>query len=177
MLLQQAQQIATEIIQHLKPHCEHIVIAGSVRRQEKICKDVEIVCIPKKCKAVFNEQVNLFGEIETTVQYTGLDRNFIKALSDYPIDKGSPRGRHCKINYVGAYADVFICTQSNFGYIYALRTGPKALSQRLVVYLKQNGYVCNDGWVYKNGTPIEITQESELFTMAGLKFYDPQFRK
>jgi DNA polymerase/3'-5' exonuclease PolX len=177
MLLNHGQQIANEIIKHLQPHCQRIAIAGSVRRQAAVCKDVEIVCVPNGCKAIWNKAADIFGGTEYSVQYAKYSPEFIAALSAYPIEKGHPTGRYVKINYMGSIVDVFICTPTNFGYIHAIRTGPKSISQRLVVNLKLRGYECKDGWVYKDGHPGELKEESEVFALAQMKFYDPQYRK
>lgn len=177
MILSQAQKIADEIIQHMQPHCQRIAIAGSVRRQASVCKDVEIVCIPNGCKAVWSKTGDLFGGTGYIVEYSKYSREFITALSAYPIEKGHPTGRYVKINYMGSIVDVFMCTPTNWGYIHAVRTGPKSISQRLVINLKMKGYECKDGWVYKDGHPGELKEESELFALAGMKFYDPQYRK
>lgn len=46
--LSEAKTIALEIYELLKPHCERIKIAGSIRREKAFVNDIEIVCIPKK---------------------------------------------------------------------------------------------------------------------------------
>jgi DNA polymerase/3'-5' exonuclease PolX len=56
--LAQARQLAQELATiHLRPACERIEVAGSVRRGKSEVSDVELVAIPR-----FGEQLNLFGE-------------------------------------------------------------------------------------------------------------------
>jgi DNA polymerase/3'-5' exonuclease PolX len=45
MELQQAQKIASQVIQTLKPFCERIEVAGSIRRKRPFVHDIDLVCI------------------------------------------------------------------------------------------------------------------------------------
>jgi DNA polymerase/3'-5' exonuclease PolX len=47
MKYQEALKIAQETVELLRPHCERIEIAGSIRREKPEPNDIEIVAIPK----------------------------------------------------------------------------------------------------------------------------------
>ena len=47
MRLEQAQKLAQEIVEQIRPHCERIEVAGSIRRKKSEVHDVDIVLIPK----------------------------------------------------------------------------------------------------------------------------------
>ena len=47
MKYSKAKRIADSVLQELKPHCERIEIAGSIRRKKEYPNDIEIVSIPK----------------------------------------------------------------------------------------------------------------------------------
>jgi DNA polymerase/3'-5' exonuclease PolX len=177
MTLQQAKKMADEIIQHLQPHCQRIAIAGSVRREVDFPKDLEILCIPNGCKATLFTKTTLFGQDEHTMLYSPYSKQFIAAVNSYNVYEGKASHRHCKINYMGNQVDLFMCSPDNWGYIYALRTGSKSHNQRLMVYLKQKGYECKDGFVYKDGLPGVIKEEGDLFTIAGMNILEPKYRK
>lgn len=177
MQLNHAKTIADEIIQHLQPHCQRITVVGEVRREKDVCKKIEILCIPKGCKVVWSKSGDLFGGNEYSFQYTRYSQEFIKALAAYPIVKGHANGTHCSINYVGCIVDVFMCCPENFGYWLAAYTGPKSLANRLVINLQHKGFVCKEGWIYKDGVPGECTDESHVFALAGMNFYEPKYRK
>ena len=69
MEYQRAKQAADYLLKQLKPHCEKIEIAGSIRRLKQTgIKDVELVAIPK------TEKSGLFGNSETRSD------GFIKAV-------------------------------------------------------------------------------------------------
>ncbi|GAI67541.1 unnamed protein product, partial [marine sediment metagenome] len=47
MELEQAQEIADDLLKRLYPYCQRIEVAGSVRRQKPEVGDIELLCIPK----------------------------------------------------------------------------------------------------------------------------------
>ena len=56
MTLKEAVIISARIIKPLRPFCERVIVAGSIRRQRKTVNDIEITC--KNCK------VNASGNID-----------------------------------------------------------------------------------------------------------------
>ena len=46
MELSKARDIADQVIERLRPHCERVQIAGSIRRGKERVKDIEIVASP-----------------------------------------------------------------------------------------------------------------------------------
>ena len=64
---------ARAFIELLKPYCERVFVAGSIRRQKYWVSDIEIVCVPR----YENERINLFD----TVPVNQLMRH-IKQLAD-----------------------------------------------------------------------------------------------
>lgn len=47
--------IADELLRTLRPSCERIEIAGSIRRAKKEVKDIELIAIPKFIPDLFGE--------------------------------------------------------------------------------------------------------------------------
>jgi len=47
MLLAEARKLAEQMVERLRPACDKIEIAGSVRRGKPEVKDIEIVCLPR----------------------------------------------------------------------------------------------------------------------------------
>ena len=76
----EAQAIAQEVVEQLRPHCERIVVAGSIRRKKSEVGDIEIVAIPKPYSSglfenglakVVNQWKKIKGEMEfRKIKYT-----------------------------------------------------------------------------------------------------------
>ena len=63
MELEKAKAIANEVVDKLKPFCERIVVAGSIRRHKSIVLDIDIVYIPAN-QGQFIEALKAMGKIE-----------------------------------------------------------------------------------------------------------------
>lgn len=158
---------AARLRDHLAPHCERIVIAGSIRRQKPEPKDIELVAIP------FQAPVDLFGD------ENGHCPAFGEALQQVGrIVQGCPvHGKGIKlVLHDGTAVDLFTCTRENWGYILTLRTGSAEHNVKLVQRLKANGYECRDGRILWKGAPRETPDEASVFKMAGLAYVEPQHR-
>ncbi|MEO6539584.1 MAG: hypothetical protein ABIN74_01285, partial [Ferruginibacter sp.] len=118
---QEAIQVSHVLLKMLEPHCDRIMIAGSLRRYKPLVKDIEIVCIPKGCKMIYVTKEDLFGNKEITYTITKPCPEFVKAVDQFHKIKGDATGRYTqrKINET-LVADIFMCTADNWGYILAL---------------------------------------------------------
>lgn len=58
MRLAVAERYADRIMAWLEPVCNRLAVAGSVRRRRPVCRDIDLVCIPKTM-----EERDLFGEV------------------------------------------------------------------------------------------------------------------
>ena len=47
MKLEDAEELAGEIVEHIHPFCERVEIAGSIRRKKSEVRDIDLVLIPK----------------------------------------------------------------------------------------------------------------------------------
>lgn len=155
---------AVDLRRILAPHCERILIAGSIRRQKAEVKDIELVCIPKRGGGMFGED---FSEGFTTAVHRCLQ-----------VQKGSAvNGRYIKgFAYSGTKVDLFTCTPDNWGYILTLRTGSAEHNIKLVQRLAANGYRCKDGQVWWRGTVVPLPTEFDVFRRAGLPWTEPKDR-
>lgn len=175
---EEAMQIAHVVYKLLEPHCDRIMIAGSLRRYKPAVKDIEIVCIPKGCVMEYTTQADFFGAQETSHRITKPSKGFIDAVSQFHKIKGEPTGRYTQRRLNEKIVlDLFMCTADNWGYILAVRTGSadyshKVLGSRWVA----KGYKGTNGMLYKNGSPVKVLQEEDLFTLCGMKYIDPKMR-
>ena len=156
--LSEAQVIADRIVESLRPYCDQIAVAGSIRRQKPEVKDIEICCIPKQEPS---------GALELFQQKMVRDRGFISSVMTMEIIKGDPEtGKYVKCQHPqGIKLDLFIAKPSNWGIIYMIRTGSADYSKMMMWKLKQAGYPVIDGFVHHQGKVIDTPDEKSVFSL------------
>jgi DNA polymerase/3'-5' exonuclease PolX len=167
MELAKAFTIANEIRRQLAPYCNRIEIAGSIRRNKPEVKDIEIVCIPRRIK------IGLFNAD------TEICPGFIRVINQWEAVKGSATGKYTqRILPQGINLDLFTATPDNWGLIYAIRTGPASFSHYiLAIGWNKAGYKSVNGMLTKNGEPVTVREEIDLFHLIGLPWQNPADRK
>jgi DNA polymerase/3'-5' exonuclease PolX len=156
-----AKEIAEAVLEKLKPHCERIEIAGSIRRKKANPNDIEIVAIPKPYDVDFFE----LG-IATIVN------QWEKVRGELPCKYTQ------RILPEGIKLDLFFATVDNWGLIYAIRTGSAEFShKKLAVSWVKKGYKSINGMLTKDGEKIFVKEEIDLFNILGLKWIEPEERK
>ena len=150
-----ALEIAKKIEAELRPFCDRIQIAGSIRRQKANVKDIEIVAIP-------NDRFQL-----------GLIVNRWKKI------RGDVGGKYIqRILPEGINLDLFFASEKNWGHILAIRTGSAEYSHLiLAIGWVIAGYKSIDGTLHKGSNPIEVREEADLFRLIGLDYVEPQYRE
>jgi len=162
---EEAMKYATEVLEFLRPDCERIEIAGSLRRKRKRIGDIEIVAIPKPY-----EGEGLFA--------TGI----AATVSRWEKVKGTLPCKHTqRILPCGMKLDLFFATPETWGHVLAIRTGPSEFSHKeLARRWCRMGYESIDNYLYKRGQSgipgISFREEADLFFFLGIKFVKPEDR-
>lgn len=166
---QEALLIANKYLNLLKPFCERIEIAGSLRRKCKLVGDIELVVIPKKVKCI----TSLFNEVEYKVY-----ENFKTIINSLKKVKGEPDGKYTqRILPEGITLDLFIVNENNWGLIYAIRTGSQRFSHKILATgWSKLGYESKGGILYKGEKKYCIREEIDLFNLINLKYIEPELR-
>lgn len=156
MKLEQAEIIANKYVRLLGPYCKRIEIAGSIRRQCAEVGDIEIVCIRNTAKLF-----NFVGEV-----------NKLKKI------KGEATGKYTqRLLLEGINLDLFMCYKENWGLIYAIRTGSVGYSHTVLAEgWAKCGFKSADGMLQKDGLPVPVYEEKDLFDLIGVQFKPPEFR-
>ncbi len=160
MELKKALEIADRIKEELRPHCERIEIAGSIRRKKPEVRDIEIVVRPKS-----------YG--------VGAYRSGIATVVDkWEKVKGELPCKYTqRILPEGIKLDLFFATKQNWGLIYAIRTGSTEFSHKvLAIGWCKKGYKSIKGMLHKEGEPIEVREEIDLFNLIGIDYVEPEQR-
>jgi DNA polymerase/3'-5' exonuclease PolX len=166
MILSEALKIAIDVREQLRPHCERVEIAGSIRRNKPEIGDIEIVAIPLPYETGLFEN----GVAAVVNQWTK-----VKGELEY---KGRPKVKQCKYTQrilpSGMILDLFFATPTNWGYIYAIRTGSVEYSKILAQRWTQLGYHGDDGYLWRTGGGVvEVAEEEDLFKLLNIPFCPP----
>jgi hypothetical protein len=139
MKLDEARTIAGALCDLLRPACERIVIAGSIRREKAEVKDVEIVCLPIA-------RMNLFGEPAGNVLAAEIEAAMAREVH-LSWDRRTPRNgeRYKRLWWAGwnpsagIAVDLFIADRDNYGNTLAIRTGDADFARLLVTDRAHSG--------------------------------------
>ncbi|MDD5511390.1 MAG: hypothetical protein PHI12_11375 [Dehalococcoidales bacterium] len=172
MQLERAQTIANEIVEKLKPCCERIEIAGSIRRKKSWVRDIDIVVIPS------NQ-----GQLAYQLQQLGrIVKNGPKIIR---IDMPAPRD---------IPLDVYVATPETWATLLLIRTGSekhnrmlcmRAMTMGMKLHADGSGLFRLGGMVAVEGAAdgsfdeTLITNESEeaIFQALGMKYRRPEMRE
>jgi DNA polymerase (family 10) len=155
-----AYKIALEVVEQLKPHCERIEIAGSVRRKKAEVGDIEIVAIPKPYS-------------------TGLlESGFATVVNKWEKVKGELPCKYTqRILPEGIKLDLFIAEEENWGSVFAIRTGSADYSHKVLAngWVRQ-GFRSDGGYLFRDGERYEVREEKDLFRLIGIPYVEPEYR-
>jgi DNA polymerase/3'-5' exonuclease PolX len=181
MKLDEARQVAEEIVAALAPACERVEIAGSIRRCVPEVKDVEIVFIAKTETFV----QDLFGDVVKEICHADLviadliDGGVL--ARDEQVKRWGPkykRAIHCSSRMV---VELFRAQPDNWGYILALRTGPAGFNKIWAAYVREGGCLpsylrLKGGYVWQNGERVVTATEESFFATILVRCWPPEER-
>ncbi len=156
-------EVATGILELLRPHCERIEIAGSLRRKCKEIGDIEIVAIPKPYS-------------------TGLFEDGIASIvNQWEKIKGELNYGECKytqrVHSSGIKVDLFFAEEGNWGTILAIRTGSADYSHKVLASAwVARGYHSVGGYLFFGKKKYEVREETELFQRLNIPYTEPENR-
>jgi DNA polymerase/3'-5' exonuclease PolX len=161
--LEEAKKIADSILELLKPHCERIEIAGSIRREKQRVGDIEIVAIPKPY------EIGLFAD------------GIASVVNDWQKVKGELQYGKCKYTQrvlpQGIKLDLFFANADNWGLLFAIRTGSAEYSHKVLANgWVERGYTSKDGILHQRGKTYFIREEKDLFNRIGIPYVEPKYR-
>jgi hypothetical protein len=179
MTLEYARDLAEALVELLRPACQRIEIAGSVRRGKPTPNDIEIVAVPR-----WRGQVKLMWGVEPTENMLNL--RCLELLATRQLEKRSDnQGRYCwgtgvkrAVFFRGkdyAPVDLFqVIEPVQWGVIYAIRTGPGDFNHRMVTSRKFGG-ACPLGRKVAGGRVWDLTaytmiEKANVTRMPATKF-------
>ena len=173
-----AETVALRIVSSLKPWCERIEVAGSIRRKCPDVGDIEIVCVPKMVEAA---PASMFEPPEK-VCAVNVEIDYLLSsglLAPHPVDpKNGQRYKKLWIPHAEIQLDLFIVRPpAEWGPILTIRTGPAAYSQALVTGLHPRGLRCEGGRVLdRNDDLVTCPEERDFLRVCGVPWTEPEAR-
>lgn len=161
--LAEAEAVAAEVIAQLRPHCDRLEVAGSVRRRRPTVGDLEVVCVPKPYEA-------------TPLFASGL----AVVVNQWEKVRGELPCRYTRrILPSGLPLDLFMVDPAGFGLQLAIRTGSAEWSRRvLATAWVRAGFRSEAGLLRdQRGAVHPVPTEAVLFDLIGLPWVDPADRE
>lgn len=162
-----AAAVAADLVVELRPFCERIEVAGSVRRRKAQVGDLEIVALPVAVTDLFGEPTG------RTLLDDWLAGNHIQ-----PSKNGT---KYKQFIWQGSQVDLFLAQPDNYGVILMLRTGDADFSRRMVTLTTWGGFkpaelTVSDGGVWRQGKQLAVPDEETLFRLWGMAWVPPEER-
>ena len=151
MKLQEGLMLADEIMERLRPYCQRIEVAGSIRRQRPSPADIDIVLIPSN-PGQLSQEIDRLGP---------------------PIMDGEKLRR---FEYNGTQVDIYYATPQTWATLLLIRTGSKESNIRLCSRAKKRGWhlaASGDGLFNKKGERIAGDSEESIYQALGLRYQQP----
>ena len=191
-----ALSLAQNLLEELKPGCERIQVAGSLRRGKREVKDIEIVAIPVIVETP--SAVDMFGKVISTSIESVLDTMLISKLLtsslpweiDADLKRWGPRYKRLRHRETGVVCDLFLTDRARWAYTLTIRTGPAGFSKAIVTLALRRGWHFSDSLLHHHpksgGKPCKrgescsfikpIMTEAELFETLKIPWCEPAER-
>ena len=175
--LAQATEVAEGLITLLRPACERIEVAGSIRRQKMQVGDIELLIVPRVVMdppSLWLQRRPLEGLVLQLIE---------QELLGYRLNKNRRRAFGSKNKLLvhvpsGIGVDLFSTTVENWGMSLVVRTGSAEFCVRVMSRFKALG--CQGhaygGVTDQQGKEISCSTEEDVFRLLGWRFRPPEER-
>ena len=154
MKLEQAKKLAEQIMNQIRPYCDRLMVAGSIRRKKPIVRDVDLVLIPKPL---------LWHRIITTLQQN----------MDAKVLKHGEKAAQLTID--GVNVDLYSATEETWEPLLLIRTGSAQHNIKLSMLAQKKGMKLTHKGLIKDEKNIAST-EREIFNLLDLSYVPPEER-
>ena len=187
--LADAERLAAEVVELLRPACERIEIAGSIRRGKPDVGDIEILAVP-----TIEQGHDMFGEPNCAyVNRLDLLCSQLLGIGTFTArldvnGRASFGSKYKRLNYWGSGGgfplDLFsVIEPAQWGVLYLIRTGPADFSHRFVTSKTAGGMLppwaqVADGAIRHRGTGevYATPEEADVFRLIGVDYIEPEGR-
>lgn len=199
---ERAWELAHSLMTHLRPSCERIQAAGSLRRQEPDVGDIELLAIPIVERTVIRDMFDAVVEVKRSnlllKTLPEMETSYREGDLDYPwwVEFGGQRQvKLVHREIAGASCDLFMTDQDGWGLAFVIRTGPREFSRAITRLALAKGWMIDDLRLHQHsrrydaeGKPISCRdgrdckliipteEEGQVFDALGLPWIDPEDR-
>ena len=175
-------KVAAELCAALKPVCERLVVAGSLRRRKPTVGDAEILYIGKTearqdpADMFASITVNLADEVIAALEKSGVleRRKNVNGSEMY-----GPKNKLMRHRETGLPVDFFTATAENWHNYLVCRTGPADSNTRICMAAQKRGWKWNPygAGFSRAGEVRAMESEEAVFAFVGLPYEKPEARK
>jgi DNA polymerase (family 10) len=176
----EAAPVAVQMLEILKPFCERIEIAGSLRRMKDRVGDIELLFIPRfedrQMDMFTTEPMDLADE---KINALLKDGTLLKRPNKDGIFTWGKKNKLCLHNASGIPIDLFSTTAENWFVSLVIRTGSKETNLALTngaIALGGSLNAYGSGVSWKDGSKTIAESEEHVFRMCGVKYRNPNER-
>ena len=180
--LEQAEEIGRELVDLLRPWCEIVEIAGSIRRRKKTVGDIEIVYVPRFV-LVSDGLFDSKKESVADMLFTSLEQQGRIARRIHENGGIMSWGEKNKLALhleSGIPVDFFATSSDCWPNYLVCRTGGALNNTRIAMAAKGCGlkwHPYGKGFeVLKTGQMLEVKSETDVYRLAGLPYLPPEKR-
>lgn len=166
-----ARAVARKIVEELRPACDRIEIAGSLRRGNPAVHDIDLVLLPKASA----DEFSLGGStpLEKLLEHL-VERGSLASV------RGGDKVKCFVATKTGIPVDLYVAGHETWGTLLLIRTRSKehniSLAQRakeLGMKLRASGDGIEDG----HGNLLKVDAEEDVFRILGLPYLTPEDRR
>ena len=155
MELDEARELARQIVKEILPHCQRVEVAGSIRRRKSEINDVDLVLIPE---SLLKHRI-----------VAGLQRTM-----NAEVLKSGDKVAQLIIN--GVNVDLYFAKKEDFIALLLFRTGSAQNNMKLASKARSMGLKFSHYGVFKGATRIDDNTEEGIYKALNLTYLPPQER-
>ena len=155
MELEKAKVIADTVVEAIRPYCDRVEVAGSIRRLKPVVNDVDLVLIPRDRQ--------------------NLDRVLMK-MGNYKMSGM----KIARVEMDSIPLDIYFAAPETFATLLLIRTGSAQNNIRLATLAKKRGWhlaASGDGLFNEKGERIAGDSEESIYQALGLPYQEPEERR
>lgn len=176
-------EVARDLCRYLEPHCERLIVAGSLRRRKMEVSDLELLFVPK-FETVPTDlfAVEQRSRVDMKLEQLLAAGVLQKRLNSLGAVTWGPKNKYLVHAATGLPVDCFTTNvESWFNYL-VCRTGSKESNQNIAREALVRGWMWNPyGPGFSRTEPVLnggcrehiVTSEQEVFQFVGLPYREP----